>query len=316
MNPSPELITSACFPTPQILVRSSDGTVPTDISGFSTLQARQAQTLYRILTSRPRHAADVRRRTAVVTSAFVAAEQWRYRVAATQPRDDGRYSAVHIQRFRTRITDKNVNYFPIGEPDRYREGSLWDEATDTYVGGRETPASRTMHYFAALARSRFAETVDDIVVNTTLLADGRTVPGTRLLRRAAAAEASAALAARIAARGGDTSRVRATPGLIYTASATTAQRRAIFQAAMTLVADLHPSDSRAIQAWLDATYLLYQAPRRKRGSDATIRTFLVAAGLYLLGWPPVLPHDLDLLAYVHTQRDFTRVVSPLILTLP
>lgn len=42
----------------------------------------------------------------------------------------------------------------------------------------------------------------------------------------------------------------------------------------------------------------------KRGADATIRTFLVAAGALLLSGPPVLPHNIDLRAYTRTYDLF------------
>lgn len=45
-------------------------------------------------------------------------------------------------------------------------------------------------------------------------------------------------------------------------------------------------------------------PRRKRGNDAAIRTFLLAAGTCLLDHPPVLVHDIDLRAYVRPAEQF------------
>ncbi|MEU7184100.1 MULTISPECIES: hypothetical protein [Streptomyces] len=115
---------------------------------------------------------------------------------------------------------------------------------------------------------------------------------------------AAEMVARIAARGGDTSRIITTGHLIYMASPPQTDSQAIFHHAMTLLAQDHATPATALSAWLRAAYLLYQAPRTKRGSDATTRTFLIAAGTYLLHQPPVLLHDVDLHACVRPQDQF------------
>jgi hypothetical protein len=126
----------------------------------------------------------------------------------------------------------------------------------------------------------------------------------RLLRGSAAHHAATELVVRVVARGGDTSRIITDGDLIYIASTLEKDRRATFHGAMTLLAQGHAVPATAVTARLRTTYLLYQAPRRKRGSDATIRTFLVAAGAHLLGHPPALPRDLDLRAYVQPEERF------------
>lgn len=73
---------------------------------------------------------------------------------------------------------------------------------------------------------------------------------------------------------------------------------------MALLAQDHATEAAALAAWLRATYMIYQAPRRKRGSDAATRTFLVAAGAYLLHRPPALLNDVDLRAIVLPQEHF------------
>ncbi|WP_157434233.1 hypothetical protein [Actinoalloteichus sp. GBA129-24] len=128
--------------------------------------------------------------------------------------------------------------------------------------------------------------------------------GTRLLRGEDAHCAATEMASRIAARGGDTSRIITAGDLIYVASATEADRTATFHSAMALLAEPHDTPAAAVTAWSDAAYLLYQAPRRKRGGDATVRTFLIAAGTALLGYPPVLMHDIDLNAYTRPAGQF------------
>jgi hypothetical protein len=279
------------------------------VAAFSALQAQQARKLYRAMTRNLLFASDVRQRTDIVTSAFVAAEQWRYQVAVSQPHGDGRYSAVHAQRFREFITDDCGHYFPIGEPEKYHDGAKWDSKSCFYTGGGETPASRTMRFFTDLAKARFDGIEGDITGNEVTLPDGRLVSGMRLLRGAEAGNAADVIIARIVARGADGSRIARTIDGVYTASASAAQRREIFHAAMVLIARRYDAEADAAWAWLNAAYLLNQAPRRKRGADATIRTFLVAAGLHLLGRPPTLLHDLDYRAYVHTQQRFTAEVG-------
>lgn len=309
MTKDPESITAACFPTPLILVRSSTGALPEHVTAFSALQAQQARQLYRALTRKLLFASDIRQRTEIVTSVFAAAEHWRYQVAISQPYGDGRYSAAHAQRFREFITDDSGNYFPIGEPEKYRDGAQWDSESCSYTGGSETPASRIMRHFTELAKARFDGLDGDIAINEVTLPDGRQTPGMRLLRGAQAASAAKAIVDRIAARGGDGSRIARTIDGVYTASASAAQRTEVFHAAMALIARRHDEHADASSAWLNAAYMLNQAPRRKRGADATIRTFLVAAGLHLLDRPPTLLHDLDYRAYVHTQERFVAEVG-------
>jgi hypothetical protein len=309
VSEDPESITAACFPTPLILIRSSTGDVPEHVAAFSALQAQQARQLYRALTRKLLFARDMRQRTEIVTSLFAAAEQWRYEVAITLPYGDGRYSAAHAERFREFITDDGVNYFPIGEPEKYRDGAQWDSESCSYTGGSETPASRTMRRFTDLAKARFNGLDGDVAINEVTLPDGRQVPGMHLLRGVQAASAAKAIVDRIAARGGDGSRIARTIDGVYTASASAAQRTEIFHAAMALIARRYDDEADASWAWLNSAYLLNQAPRRKRGADATIRTFLVAAGLHLLNRPPTLLHDLDYRAYVHTQQRFVAEVG-------
>lgn len=299
-------ITADCFPTPALILRTNDSVSQRNLRMFAYKQAEAARRLHQMLTGGLRRARSTDARVAVFTSAFDAAEEWRYREAAGAPHPTGRYSAVHVERFRTPITNVNPNLFRLGEPERFTDGSVWNPITRTYASGAETPASRTMRRFAALAAARFADTPPqvDVVCNRVTLADGRVVGGTRLLRGEEARRAATAMVSRIAARGGDTSRIITEGDLIYVASATEADRTAVFHSAMTLLAQPHDTPAAAATAWSHAAYLLYQAPRSKRGGDATIRTFLIAAGTALLAYPPVLPHDIDLDAYTRPAEPF------------
>lgn len=298
-------ITAACFPAPALLLRTNDPVAQRTARAFAGQQAETARSLSRALTVALRSALDMGARVAAFIAAFEATEGWRYRAAASSPHSTGRYNPRWADRFRTPITDDNPNLFRVGDQARFRDGATWDPATRTYQGGTDTPASRTMRQFEALAAARFPRSPSvDVVCNSVSLPNGRTADGTRLLRGDAAHRAAAEMAARIAARGGDTSRITTSGYLIYTASAPESERRAIFHHAMTLLAFDHTAPADALTAWLQAAYLLYQAPRMKRGADATIRTFLVAAGALLLSRAPALPHDIDLHAYTWTHDLF------------
>jgi hypothetical protein len=299
-------ITAEDFPTPALILRTNDPTAQRSVRAFAREQAEAARSLHRILTEGLREARDIATRATVFTTAFEAAEDWRYRVAAADPHPNGRYGTGHVERFRTPITDDNPNLFRIGEHERLRDGTAWDPTTRTYLGGAETPASRIMRRIGTLAAARFTPSSDtEVVTNRVTLHDGRVVNGMRLLRGHAAHRAAAEMVTRIAARGGDTSRIVTDGHLIYSASASETDRKAIFHSAVTLLARDHTTPTLASAAWLEAAYLLYQAPRRKRGSDATTRTFLIAAGTCLLNRVPALLDDIDLRAYVQPQHRFT-----------
>ncbi|MFC9755254.1 hypothetical protein [Streptomyces sp. NPDC056921] len=295
-----------------MLLRTNDPAAQRSVLAFAHQQAETARSLYEVLGEALYSARDTGSRVAAFTTTFEGAEDWRYKAASASPHSTGRYSPRWAERFRTPVTDDNPNLFRIGDHDRFREGATWDPATHTYRGGAETPASRTMREFEAIAAARFPRAPStDVMSNHVTLPDGRATDGTRLLRGNAAHQAAAEIAARISARGGDISRITTDGHLIYTASAPGTHRRTIFYQAMALLARDHTTPTDALTAWLQAAYLLYQAPRKKRGADATIRTFLIAAGAQLLPRPPLLLHDIDLRAYTQTQDLF---VSELLAT--
>ncbi|MEU6228163.1 hypothetical protein [Streptomyces sp. NPDC047042] len=299
------MITAACFPVPGLLLRTHDKFTQQIIRGFAQQQATAASLLHHTLVTALRRSHDIAERTQAFEAAFTGAEDWRYRAAANSQHPDGRYSARWAERFRTPITDDNPNLFRIGEPARFRDGATWDPDTRTYQGGTDTPASRTMRDFEAYATDRFLQTCKgDVVSNRIALPDGRIAEGMRLMRGPAAHQAAAEMAARITTRGGDPSRIITDGHLIYCATGPEADRHAILHQAMVLLAAEHSTPAATLTAWLQAAYLLYQAPRTKRGADATARIFLITAGASLLPSPPVLVHDVDLRAYVRTQDTF------------
>lgn len=142
-----------------------------------------------------------------------------------------------------------------------------DPATRTYVGGAETPASRTMRQIGALAAARFARSPNvEVVSNRVTLPDGRVARGMRLLRGRAAYHAATEMVARIAAQGGDTSRIITDGDLIYTASAPETDRKTIFHSAMTLLAQDHATPTTALPGCGRCTCSI----RRHAGNEATM----------------------------------------------
>lgn len=117
------------------------------------------------------------------------------------------------------------------------------------------------------------------------------IEGNRLVRGRVAARIAETLANRRAARGRDVSRIETGGHPIYAVTGPTRSRTLCWSAGMTALGAAEEGD---INAWSTAAYLLYQRVRHKRGSDATLRVFLVAAGAVLLHEAPALPHDLDL----------------------
>lgn len=70
------------------------------------------------------------------------------------------------------------------------------------------------------------------------------------------------------------------------------------------------------QAFVDAAYFLVQAPEFNRGSDAVMRTFLVAAHTRVFGVAPVLPQGIDLDGMVRGQDGFNQVMDAELRVLP
>lgn len=224
---------------------------PTKCARVRPQAGRGGASLHQSLTESLCETRDIDTRVTVFTMAFEGAEDWRYRNAAASPLPTGRYSAGHAERFLTLITDDNPNLFRIGDHERLRDGAEWDSTTRTYVGGAQTLASRTMREIDALAAARFARSSSaEVVSNRVTLLGGRVALGMRLLRGRAAHHAAAEMVARIAAQGGDTSRIITDGDLIYAASAPETDRAMIFHSAMTLLAQDHATPAAALGVWL------------------------------------------------------------------
>ncbi|WP_020673865.1 hypothetical protein [Amycolatopsis nigrescens] len=305
-----ESITAECFPTPELALRSNDPAKQAKVRAFAGEQAVAARRVCGRLAAALAAANDRGARFNAVWTAFDAVQDWRYQLALASAEATGRYGRDRAERFRTQITDDTANYDRLGEVGRLREGSAYDQATRTWTGGEQTPASLAMRRIGELAARRFAPGADvahnHLVLPSGLylvLPSGRAT-GARLLRGDVAKAAADELTARVAARGEDASQMEVGGDLLYAATGSTTDRRRIWAAAMGLLAGEYRNWTAARNAWAKAAYLLYQAPQMKKGSDSVNRVFLVAAGTVLLGRPPVLLHDIDLRAYVLPEHEF------------
>jgi hypothetical protein len=244
----------------------------------------------------------------VLASAHADLVRWRYQLALRLGRGAGLCIDYDPGRFATPIAADEANYDRIGAVGRFRDGATWDAATRTFRGGTETPAFRVMLAYGRLAEERFARegNAGDTLQNMVMLPDGVRIPGNRLVRGATAERCAAELLARITGRGVDASHVETGGGPMYVMTARQEDRDRMFAAALDLLASAAPGE---VAAWQAARYLLYQAPRTKKGSDAVTRTFLVAVGTVLFGHAPVLDHDIDLRCMVLGQQAATTAPS-------
>ncbi|MGW4110187.1 hypothetical protein ACWEFJ_04860 [Actinosynnema sp. NPDC004786] len=292
------------FPTPHLALRGTADEAR--VRSFAVEQARAARTVHDHVA--PGLAGPTRGgRMAALNAAYDAVVRWRRSVAAVA--DDPRYHPGNrpaVERFAATLDEAGPNYDRLGVVGRFRRGSRWDAATRTFVGGQDTPASRVVAAYGDAALRRFAVEAPhaDWLHNTVALpVTGGTVRGNALVRGDAAREVAARLGARVTARRG-TAEVETGGEPLYAVTAADDVRPVLFTEAMTVLATAAEGDW---TAWWTAAYLLYQAPRFKKGSDACNRVFLVAVGAAMLGGPPIVPHDLDLRCMVLGQPTVTAV---------
>ncbi|WP_158842644.1 hypothetical protein [Saccharothrix deserti] len=294
--------TAANFPTPHLALRGTAD--EPQVRAFADEQARAARQIHAHVA--PGLAGlTIAGRVATLTTAYDAVVRWRRAVAAVA--EDARYDAAgrpSAERFAVTLEQGGPNYDRLGVVGRFRRGSRWDATTRTFVGGEETPASRILAAYGEAALRRFdveVPFVDTLLNRVALPVRGGIVRGNALVRRAAARRVAVELAERVTARQG-TARVETGGELLYAVTADAWARRMLFTEAMTVLATADYGDW---TAWWNAAYLLYQAPRFKKGSDAVNRVFLVAVGAALLGQPPVVPQDIDLRCMVLGQATVT-----------
>ncbi|MFB6814485.1 hypothetical protein ACFCV8_08060 [Streptomyces sp. NPDC056347] len=298
-------ITTEHFPTSPLALRTADPAKQARIRTFAADQAAAASTVRDTLTKMLAATDTLARRTAALHLAHQDVTTWRYETALRAGDRLGTGITYSAERFRTPITADTTNYDRLGPVGRLRDGAVWHEDSRTYQGGTATPAYDAMAVYGQAATERFtAESVTgDVLQNWIRLPDGRRVAGNRIIRGATARQIGTELATRIARRGLDASRMETGGNPIYTATPHPTDADMLFVAAMEILADpqITPED------FATARYLLFQAPRCKKGSDAVTRTFTVAAGAALLGDDaPALPADADLRCYVLGQATAAR----------
>ncbi|HEY3478577.1 MAG TPA: hypothetical protein VGL02_06700, partial [Streptomyces sp.] len=302
-------ITADSFPTPDLALRSTD---PAELERVRAFAERQADAAGRLRTLLEPWLGLAERwdRVRLLRGVHAAAVRWRYELALRAPGRLGVGIPLDAERFRTSLRDGGANMDRLGYLGRLRAGAEWDPTSRTYVGGASTPAHEVMLAYGQAAQDRFtAEGMwRDILVNVVELPGGRPVKGNRLVRGAEAARVAAELTGRIAARGGDASRVETGGDPVYAVTADPDDADVLFHVALSVLADAHLLDRwERLRTWQQARYLLYQAPRTKKGSDAVTRVFLVAVGAVLFGRAPVLEHDVDLRCMVLGQAAATEM---------
>jgi hypothetical protein len=306
------VITADSFPTPALALRSADPAELRRVRAFAHEQAVFAEQLRVRLAAQWRERGH-HERIVLLRQAHDDVVEWRYALALQAPGRIGAGIPLDPERFRTTLRDGGVNYDRLGYLSRLHAGATWDPASRTFQGGTPTPASEVMMEYGRRALERFkSEWPDgDVLANIVALpGTHRLLVGNSLVRGAAAEKIAADLVARVAASGRDTSQMEVGDHPIYVVSAAPDDGDTMHGVALNLLAgtdDLDRLD--LVRAWQNARYLMYQAPRTKKGSDAVTRTFLVAVGAVLFGVAPVLEPDVDLRCLVLGQTAATEMAA-------
>jgi hypothetical protein len=300
------VITPDSFPTPALALRSADPVELDRVTDFARHQADAAEGLRLQLVAADWPRLPLHRRMVMVRAGFATLVQWRYGLARQAPDRIGVGIPMDAERFQLSMRDAGPNFDRLGYTGRLRAGAQWDPASRTYFGGQDTPASRIMLTYGQAALDRFAAQApdSDVLQNVVLLpGGGAVVNGNRLMRGRAAERIATYLLRRIAGRGHDTSRIETGGNPVYAVTATADDADILHAAALSQLAEACDRErlGTRIALWQSARYLLYQAPRTKKGSDAVTRAFLVAVGAVLFDQPPTLDHDVDLRCMVLGQ---------------
>lgn len=271
-------ITAASFPTPHVVKTINNPAQWDQIGGFAELQADEANEALALLDSQLATASTAEERIAAFENAYRHVADWRYQLAA-----EGVW---------TRTPDPEEVRTPIG--DQSATYPLFPE-----VGGREegSPSYRMVSEMQQVALSRFSGS-EKRLQNRVELPDGQVIDGNVLVRS------------------------DAIPGTthppVVAVTASEADREMLRRAAFELLAGLEarraetgrldPEDPVDRQAFADAAYFLFQGPEFRRGTDASLRTFLVAAYARIFQQAAVLPQGIDLDAMVRGQHGFHEVM--------
>lgn len=279
-------ITGRSFPTPDLVKTVNNPAAWDQLGGFAEVQAAEAAAALGVLEERLASAGSRAERVAGFEAAYRHVAEWRYQVAL-----QGQWTRPHASADDVRAT--------IGEGHmRYR--------LSPSAGNREpgTPAWKLLSELEAVALERMGR--DHRMQNVVTLRGGETVNGNRLVFLAAP---------RDPATGGP---YLGSPDQVVTETADQADCEVLRRASFDALAELEearaagaadPRDPEQRRTFTDAAYFLVQGPEFKRGSDAIMRTFLVAAHARVFDAAPVLPQAIDLDGMVRGQDGFHRVMN-------
>lgn len=280
MAATPVRITAQSFPTPDVLKTTNNPALWDQLGGFAVLQADAANQALALLDRRLETASTTQARVAAFEEAYKLVGRWRHRVAV-----GGHWSrpGADPEDFRRPIGDGSMGYRLA--PSAAEKGS---------------PAHKTFAEYERLAHDRFTGP-EQRLQNVVTLPDGNQVNGNQLLRGLAVTFA-----------------FQQSPDEVMTRTAGQDDREVLRRAAFEALAGLEtrraetggldPDDPRNRRAYADAAYFLFQAPEVERGTDATMRAFLVAAHARVFQVAPVLPQAIDLDAAVRGQFGFHAVL--------
>ncbi|MGW6280721.1 hypothetical protein [Kribbella sp. NPDC055071] len=259
------------------------------------MQVVEAEAALGVLDERLAGASSRGERVAAFEAAYRHVAEWRYEVAA-----EGKWT-----RPGARAEDVRT---PLGLGMGYRV------TPDNWLPDRDSPAFKVLKRLEKVALERLDGSRG--LQNRVTLRTGRRINGNTIQYIPHRSEDSSA------PRGEDDSAAR---GEVRTITAEPDDRDMLRRASFEALAELEearagdgtdPTDPEQRQAFVDAAYFMIQGPEFKRGSDAIMRTFIVAAHTRVFGVAPVLPQAIDLDGMVRGQEGFSRVMHDQLRLLP
>jgi hypothetical protein len=241
------------------------------LRGFAQLQAQGANAALGVLDERLGGAESRVERVSAFEAAYRHVAEWRYQVAVA-----GKWT-------RPGASAEDVRT-PLGI------GMGYKVTPDNWLPDPDSPAYKMLKRLEQVGLERLAGSHG--LQNRVTLRSGRRVNG-------------------------NTVRYIPGPQEVRTATAEPDEREVLRRASFEALAELEearagdgtdPQDPEQRQAFVDAAYFLVQGPEFKRGSDAVMRTFLVAAHTRVFDAAPVLPQAIDLDGMVRGQEGFNQVM--------
>ncbi|WP_427889753.1 hypothetical protein ACQHIV_40320 [Kribbella sp. GL6] len=259
------------------MMTSVDPAVADQLRGFAAVQAAEAGAALGVLDRDLAGAGSRAERVAAFEAAYGHVAQWRYQLA---------------------VEGKWVRPGASAEDVRARIGHGMNYRLSPTVGPRQ-PGSPAFKYLTELERVAL-DRLDGRheLQNVVTLRDGSKVNGNIL---------------HFVPAPGDEATRRLFPDEVQTQTAGPEDREVLRRAAFETLAELEelkadPANPAHRRAFADAAYFLVQGPEFKRGSDAIMRTFLVAAHARVFDAAPVLPQAIDLDGMVRGQDGFHQVM--------